>query len=162
MTTTTEYVVPKYRSPKRRLNAVADLIEAHPKLHDQGIWATGWREPNVVVRQATCGSVGCAAGWGCAFTPRDQIPAATSPEVDEHGVWTVWGMTAYDIPRETARELFTGGFAEDATPRTRTRRMVKALRYLADLTPAERRDPHQAEVIEAISDTGRIPKAVAA
>ena len=44
--------------PRTLRAAVADKIEAHPELHDQGKWGDGSPDPS-------CGAPCCVAGWAC-------------------------------------------------------------------------------------------------
>lgn len=142
---TTRRIVPQYKTARQRLLAVALLIDSHPSEWNQVEWAEDDEHvtPKDVSYTASCGAFGCAAGWAIAHTPPDQV--------DPFADWEDGGALAFDIHIHTADALFNGNFGYPAIQkRTRADRMVKALLYLAALTPKDRRSAYAADVIDAI------------
>lgn len=127
--------VRKLKTPKGRLLAVARLIEESPGLWDQTLWTDNHVSPYRVATESTCGSFGCAAGWGVAMS---------SPAVMNGGdFWTTAGAKAFGIGQTTAPTLFDDLYGNNpgrrlTSKRTRARRMVKALRWLATLSDEQR------------------------
>lgn len=159
--------MPKLRSTRNRLLAVADLIETFPREWDQSTWA-GLGDGKVyddeytmlmeVARRRSCGSFGCAAGWGVAHTPVAEL-ARMDPDEDGDVTWEAAGCQAFGIHPETGDVLFAGGFGStlvadqeygglrQPTKAERALRMTSCLRYLASLSDGARLNPDVAEYV---------------
>ena len=101
-----------------RLLAIADKIEAHPELWDQGTWTGAGVNagPSDEAGHHECGTPGCVAGWAVRFTPPDQVVRTTWPEA---------GEAALDLSTELAEMLFSASYRPPDLP--------AVLRTLADV-----------------------------
>ncbi len=117
-----------HMTSKARLLLVADILQNHPKRHDQSIWITGTpgglgdlddflATPDPV----GCNTKGCVAGWAVALTPREEVGADG---------WTDAMARSLELPYGVARRLVPA--------LNKRKRLIKALRLLATVTPDNR------------------------
>lgn len=107
-----------------RLRVVADHIEAHPNLFDMGYFVSGDEiiNPEEHAGRVDCGTACCAAGWGVAFTPPEQINSRN---------WMRAGGIAFGLDDELGDRLFLA-VDLDASG------MAGVLRALADMPEEDR------------------------
>jgi hypothetical protein len=143
-----------YDTPAERLRAVADLIEAHPEAVDMAYFvdADAFGAPSDVnvdpieaAQAHTCGTAGCLAGWAVASAPAHVLPHPPAG-------WAGAGAVAFGLsldrysPYSAGHALFMGKFIDlqsgefygDLPSGTFTRRASACLRWLADLSDADR------------------------
>jgi len=158
---------PKLKSAKARLKYVANVIENHPKEWEQGTWfdydtlAEHWigsRRDDLadlddvpfgdrdglfyVASSGSCGAFGCAVGHAVTVTPMELLSF-----VPDDG-WEQAGTIAFGIDADAADPLFYGWFGMNlyskmgglmkTTKKTRAKRMVLCLRWLASLSNDDR------------------------
>jgi hypothetical protein len=154
--------ITKLKTEKGRLRWVANLIANNPAEWRQESWAIDLTlndegkiveervlKPDEVIKAGRCGTFGCACGWGAAITPRDQIPS----RYIRNEAWFNIGQVAFGVGSDTGNVLFSECFGEsdqagcDTDKRTRARRMVACLRWLAGFSDDERRDDTKIAVV---------------
>jgi hypothetical protein len=62
------------------IDAVLDIVENHPELHDQSLWVDGLREALEGGTEPDCGTTACVAGWAAILS----APAGSRIESTGH------------------------------------------------------------------------------
>jgi hypothetical protein len=137
--TKTETLIPRNRemSTTARLLLVAQILEEHPERHNQEVFVAPEMtfhgeepEPTWVAEHRNCGTAACVAGWAVASSPPALIRNAHDPKFIGEVTWESAGARALGIDYDLASLLFD---SENTRPR-----LIKALRVLAQMSPAER------------------------
>lgn len=115
-----------------RLRLVADIIEAHPDLHDPGVWVSGGSanaHPKEAVELNYCGTPACIAGWAVMCSPLDEVEfrrgVGEREWLSSNGSWVDVGRQQLGLDLNLAELLFDGEATEGNHP--------ARLRGLADL-----------------------------